>query len=74
MLFNTKKQTVKIEGMMCEHCAKHVKEAVLKIKDVKSCDVNLNKKEAVIKSKNGIENELLTKAVESVGYKVTEII
>lgn len=73
MLFGGVKQTVKIEGMKCQHCASHVEEALKNIEGVKSVHVNLENKEAVIKSKSGIDEEAIKKAIEEVGYKVVEI-
>ncbi len=59
------KQVVSIEGMKCEHCAAHMKEAFEKIDGVKECKVDLEKKEAVVKSKKGLTWEEAKGAVES---------
>ena len=61
---------VKIEGMMCSHCQKHVKDALEKLHlDV---EVSLEDKQAYIKNTD-IDDELIKKAVADAGYEVTEI-
>lgn len=64
--------TLKIEGMMCQHCVKHVKDA-LEAFEGTSAEVNLEKKEAVVTGGEGVTVEQLKKAVEEAGYEVTEI-
>ena len=73
MLFGGVKQIIKIEGMKCQHCACHAEEALKNIEGIKSVHVNLERKEAVIKSKSGIDEERIKKAIEEVGYKVKEV-
>lgn len=58
-----------IDGMMCSHCVAHVKEALLAVKGVKSVEVNLEAKSAVVQAKLGLDKELKD-AVEKAGYKV----
>lgn len=66
-------KTLKIEGMMCMHCAGHVKEALLKVKGVESAEVSLEKKEAVVSLKAGVEDKDLIQAVNDAGYEVKEV-
>lgn len=73
MLFGGVKQVVTIEGMKCMHCVAHATEALKLIEGVKSVNVNLEKKEAVIKSKDGVDQELIKKAIADAGYTVTDI-
>ena len=68
-MFGNKVQTIKVEGMMCEHCAAHVKAALEKVEGVKGVSVDLKAKRASVKSKEGIEEALLEKAVVDAGYK-----
>ena len=68
MLFGGTKQTVKVEGMHCVHCAGRVKESLEKIEGVKSASVSLENKEAVVKSKSGISEEAAKKAIEDAGF------
>lgn len=72
-IFSNKKQIVKIEGMMCNHCAHSVKTEIEKLDGVKGCDVFLKDGTAVIKSKNGIDNQKIKDAITLVGYKVIDI-
>lgn len=58
-----------IEGMMCAHCAAHVKEALEKLGV--QAEVSLDKKQAIVKG--NAPSEALKKAVESAGYKVLDI-
>ena len=60
-----KKQEVMIEGMKCEHCAAHMKDALESIDGVKSVKVDLKEKKAVVSSKDGISESDAKKAVES---------
>lgn len=41
-------KVIKIEGMMCQHCVAHVKEALEGIKGVKSVNVSLNDNNATL--------------------------
>lgn len=68
-----KKMIFKIEGMMCQNCVKHVKNALEASPGV-TADVNLEKNEAVFDLPAGITAEELKSAVEQEGYKVVEII
>ena len=47
---NKMKKTISIEGMSCNHCVAHVKEALEGLEGVTSVKVNLDKKCASIKS------------------------
>ena len=66
-------KTLKIEGMMCEHCVKHVKNALEKVEGVASADVNLKEKSAVVTLTGKVSNEALTAAVTEAGYTVESI-
>jgi copper chaperone CopZ len=72
-IFSSKKQTVKIEGMMCDHCAHHVQSEIEKINGVKDCYVSLKDGTATVKSKDGVDNQKLKDAVTAAGYKVVDI-
>ena len=63
--------TLKIEGMMCQHCVRHVKTALEAFEGV-TVDVNLEAKEAKVEGK--ADAETLKKAVEEAGYEVVEVI
>ena len=67
------KKLVTIEGMCCERCAKRAENALGAVSGVVSADVKLKKKLAVIRSREEVSNEEITKAVESVGFTVASI-
>jgi Cu+-exporting ATPase len=66
-----KNYTMKIKGMMCQHCVAHVKKAL----ETAGADaqVDLDKGEAYIKADSSISTDTLTKAVTEAGYEVTGI-
>lgn len=64
-------KTIKVEGMMCKNCVKHVKEAL----EALGCevDVSLEDKAAYVKN-TSLDDATLTSAIEDAGYEVKEII
>lgn len=62
-----------IDGMKCMHCAAAVEEALKKVKDVKSVDINLEEKKATLLVFEGIDEAKLSKAVAVAGFTVVEI-
>ncbi|MBE6141700.1 MAG: heavy metal translocating P-type ATPase [Erysipelotrichaceae bacterium] len=65
-------KVIKIEGMMCQHCVAHVKEALEGIKGVKSVNVSLNDNNATLELEKEIKDKVFIKAIEKAGYKVVE--
>ena len=67
----TMNKTVRIEGMMCEHCVAHVKEALESL----GCkaEVSLENNEAVLKD-TALADDQIRQAITDAGYEVTEII
>lgn len=70
---NKMKLTLKIEGMMCAHCEKHVKDALEGVDGVLSAEANHKKKRAVVTLEKEVDGELLVSAVKEAGYEVKEI-
>ena len=70
---NTMTVTMKIKGMMCEHCEGRVKGALEGVDGVASADVSASKNSAVVSLSKPVDNEVLKQAVEAQGYDVTEI-
>jgi copper chaperone CopZ len=64
------KTSLKIEGMSCEHCVKHVKVTLEAIKGVKSAQVMLKENAAVVEHEDGVGLEALKAAVVEAGYEV----
>ncbi|MDO4294203.1 MAG: heavy metal translocating P-type ATPase [Eubacteriales bacterium] len=67
----TMKKTIKIEGMMCQHCVKAVTKALEAVEGVSSVSVSLEDKQAVVEGT--AEDEALRAAVTDAGYEVKEI-
>ena len=64
------KKTIKIEGMMCQHCRAHVEKALAAVDGVSAVTVDLDPGVAEVVSDKEIPDEILAKAVEDAGYKV----
>ena len=67
------KKTLKIEGMMCQHCVAHVTKALQGVDGVASVDVNLKKKTAEVELSEVVSDEILTSAITEAGYEVKKI-
>ena len=65
------KKVLLIEGMSCEHCVAHVKEALEEIDGVENVVVSLDENSATVETE--VSDEALKSAIEEEGYDVTEI-
>jgi Cu2+-exporting ATPase len=65
----TMKKTVKIEGMMCMHCAANVKKALEALEGVENAEVSHEAGTAIVSLSGAVEDAALQKAVEDKGYK-----
>ena len=68
----TMKKTLMIDGMMCQHCVKHVTDALSALPGCR-VDVSLENKCAEVEMSQELDNATLTKAVTDAGYIVTDI-
>lgn len=66
-------KTMKIEGMMCEHCEARVKKSLEALPEVEAAAVSHENGTAVVTLKSEVADDVLKKAVEDQDYKVTEI-
>ena len=66
-----KTMVFKIDGMHCENCSNRVKRSINRLDGV-SAKVNLRRKEAVVSYEQDVADEIITKEIEDLGYKVTE--
>ena len=66
-------KTISIEGMMCAHCEKTVKNALLDIEGVSSAEVSHETGTAVVQINGDVTDEQLTKAITDRDYTVTGI-
>lgn len=67
------KTIVKIEGMMCGMCEKHVTEAIKNAAKVKKVTSSHENGTSEIISETAPDENILREAVEGAGYKVTAI-
>lgn len=66
-------KTLTVEGMSCMHCAARVKKILTSVKGVKDAAVELSTGACTVMMKKDIPNEELKSAVESAGFRVTDI-
>mgnify|MGYP002620177321 FL=1 len=66
-------KTIKIEGMMCNHCEMHVKKALEALDGVKSAEVSHTAGTAVVTLEKAVADSALKQAVVDQGYTVTGI-
>ncbi len=69
---NVVKATVKVSGMMCDHCRKRVEDAVKAVGGVKSCkaDVASGTAEVSYDSKKTSVEQIVT-AINGIGYEAS---
>ena len=70
---NVMKKTVKVEGMMCQHCVAHVKKALEGAAAGCEVVVDLDADTAVVSGASIPDDAALTAAVTDAGYKVVGI-
>ena len=73
-MFNKETTIIKIEGMKCQHCASKVLNTLEHIEGVKKVKINLDKQEAIIKSKEKLDINILKKAITDLDYEVISIV
>ena len=66
-------KTLKVEGMMCEHCEARVRKALEKLDGVEAAVADHNKGTAVVTLRSDVADDLLKKAVEDQDYTVLGI-
>ena len=66
------KKTLSVEGMSCNHCVMHVKNALLEVAGVESAEVDLGQKRAVVDG-GSFDDAALKAAVVEAGYEVVAI-
>ena len=65
------KYELKIEGMMCQHCQKHVYDALNAMEGV-TAEVNLEEKTATVTSDREISDDEFARVIEEAGYKLVK--
>ena len=66
---NTMEKTIKVGGMMCQHCVKHVTEALTGVAGVESVEVSLEAGAAKVSCAEGVADEALLAAVRAADYE-----
>lgn len=66
-------KTLRIEGMMCQHCQMHTKKALEAVAGVASAEVSFKDGSAKVTLNSEVADEALIKAVTNEGYKVIDI-
>ncbi|HHW23047.1 MAG TPA: heavy-metal-associated domain-containing protein [Clostridiaceae bacterium] len=64
---------ITIEGMSCQHCVRHVREALEELAGVKTAKVNLESKTAEVELDQDVDDEKIKAAISDAGYEVTSI-
>lgn len=67
------KKKVLVEGMKCENCAKHVKEALVGVDGITSADVNLDDKFVIVEINGNVNDESIKLAVNNDKHNVVGI-
>jgi len=68
------KVTLKVEGMMRSCCAEMVRSALKKVPGVKSVDVSLERKEAVVEFEKGkATTDQLIESMKAAGYQASVV-
>ena len=67
------KKELSIEGMMCQHCVKHVADALKAVPGASDVTVSLEEKNAVLSVAESVSDDTLKAAVTDAGYEVTGI-
>lgn len=62
------KYTLKVDGMSCEHCVKHVTESLESVPGVSKVSVDLAKGKAQLEAPDDLDEALLLAAVSDAGY------
>jgi copper ion binding protein len=64
------KTVLKIDGMSCDHCVKHVKDALEEISGVASAKVSLDDNSADVEHDAAVTLAAMKEAVTEAGYEV----
>jgi Cu+-exporting ATPase len=68
----TMEKTLKIEGMMCQHCQKHVHDALAAMDGVTAVTVDLEGKKADVTTSKDIPTEAFAKVIADAGYELVK--
>ena len=60
---------IRVEGMMCKMCAKHVEEATLSVNGVKNAKVSLEDKKVTVTADENVNKSEIIAKINEAGYK-----
>lgn len=67
------KKKMYVEGMSCDHCVNHVKDALYEVPGVTTAEVDLKSKTALIEAEDRVSDSTLKEAVKDAGYDILKI-
>ena len=67
------KKILWIEGMSCQHCVKHVQQALEKVEGIQVIEVNLKKKYAMVNLEKEVEDKILSTVIKEAGYELKKV-
>lgn len=67
------KKKILIEGMTCEHCVRHIREALSEIEGVVNVEVSLKENQAIVETNLDVADQVLREAIEELEYGVIKI-
>ncbi|MBQ8151478.1 MAG: cation transporter, partial [Firmicutes bacterium] len=70
---NEMKKTLKIEGMMCQHCEARVKKTLEEFEQIEAADVSHEEDRAIITLNAEVAEDEIKKAIADQGYEVLSI-
>ncbi|MGG7163436.1 heavy-metal-associated domain-containing protein [Clostridium ihumii] len=62
------KFSIKVDGMSCMHCVKHVEECLSELNGVNSVEVSLENKNAIVDSSSELDENTVKTALDEYGY------
>jgi len=65
-------ETIKVQGMSCQHCVMSVAKALGKIPGLENVKVNLDRGEATFENTRNASPATIRKAIEEAGYEVAD--
>ena len=65
-------KTIYVKGMKCEHGSNAVKKELLTLEEVNNVEVDLKTGRVDLELSKDIDNEVLKKKIEEVGYEINE--
>ena len=64
-------KTIDVKGMLCDHCVKHVTDALSNLEGVAEVRVSLDDATAVVKTAESVSDAALIAAIADAGYEAS---